>query len=336
MTQPTSFQAMLDSLQDAKKEFPRAYLQHFSDIDPESLKALLGIWPRLKPARKLLLLDGLLSLLDSDTLVSFDDIGRAFLNDAEADVRARAIRLLAECDDPKLIPVFVEILKNDPDLAPRLEAATLLGEFVLLGELDELPEDLHQQAEDALLTVVASEEHASLRRVSLEAVGFSSRVEVETLIHSAFNRSEPAWVASALVAMGRSNDDRWNEDVVGMLLNEDPRIRLAAVQAAGELGIEAARPVMLTLLLDGEEDEEDVIAAAIWSLSQIGGEDVRAFLVDMLDKTEEEDVSGYIEEALENLDFTEELEKFDLLTLDEDDLEEDDLRDDDLVDEGED
>ena len=43
----------------------------------------------------------------------------------------------------------------------------------------------------------------------------------------------------------------------------------------------------------------------------------------MLDRTEDEDVTGYIEEALDNLDFTEELEKFELLTLDKDELEED-------------
>src|SRR3989304_4511809 len=126
------FQSILDKLLDEQKDFPRPYLRHFSDIDPESLKALREVWPRLTPARKQQLLDGLLSLLDSDTLVSFEDIGRALLNDAEADVRVRAIRLLAECDDPKLVYVLVEILKNDPDLGPRMEAANLLGEFVLL------------------------------------------------------------------------------------------------------------------------------------------------------------------------------------------------------------
>jgi HEAT repeat protein len=135
--------------------------------------------------------------------------------------------------------------------------------------------------------------------------------------------------------MGRSNDDQYSDEVVTMLLNQDPRIRLAAVQAAGNLSIEAARPIILNMLLDGEEDEDDVIAAAIWAISQIGGEDVRAFLVDMLEKTEDEDVTGYIEEALDNLDFTEELEKFELLALDEDDLDEDDLVDDDLEDDEE-
>jgi len=327
MAQQTAFQAILDSLQDPKNDFPRAYLQHFSDIDPVSLKSLMAVWPRLKLARKLSLLDGFLSLMDSNTLVSFEDIGRALLDDAESEVRARALRLLAESDDPKLIDMFIEVLENDTDLAPRLEAANLLGEFVLLGELEKLPEDSHLKAEEALMSIVGSEEHASLRRASLEAVGFSSRVEVETLIHSAFNRSDPIWVASALIAMGRSSDDQYSDEVVTMLLNEDPRIRLAAVQAAGNLSIEAARPIILNMLLDGEEDEDDVIAAAIWSISQIGGEDVRAFLVDMLEKTEDEDVTGYIEEALDNLDFTEELEKFELLTLDEDDLIDDDLED---------
>ena len=180
------------------------------------------------------------------------------------------------------------------------------------------------------MSVAGSDEHASLRRAALEAVGYSSRFEVETLIHSAFHRSDPVWVASALVAMGRSNDEQYGDEVVSMLLDGDPRIRLAAVQAAGNLSLEAARPIILTMLLEGEEDEDDVIAAAIWALSQIGGEDVRAFLVDMLDRTEDEDVTGYIEEALENLDFTEELDKFELLTLDEDAIDEDDLIDDEV------
>lgn len=318
----TSFQTVLDALQDAKKDFPRRYLPLFSDIAPLELQTLIDLWPRINLTRKLTLLNGLLSLMDSDTLVSFEDIGWSLLNDPEGDVRACAIRLLAESDDPELAESLIEILKNDPDLDPRLEAAKLLGEFILLGELEELDGDIHHEAEEALMKVVSGEEHASLRKLALESVGYSSRVEVETLIHTAFNRSDPTWVASALIAMGRSSDEQWGEDVVSMLLNEDPRIRLAAVQAAGDLRIEDARPIILGMLLEGEEDEDDVIAAGIWSLSQIGGEDVRVFLTDMLDRTEDEDVIGFIEDALENLDLTDDLEKFDLLALDEDELDE--------------
>ncbi len=321
MAEPTtSFQTVLDSLQDAKKDFPRRYLQLFSDISPLELKTLLDIWPRIKLPRKLILLNGLLSLMDTDMLVSFEDIGFALLNDPEGDVRACAIRLLAESDDPDLAEALIEIVKNDSDLDPRLEAAKLLGEFILLGELEQLDGDLHREAEETLMKIVSGEEHASLRKLALESVGYSSRIEIETLIHTAFNRSDPTWVASALIAMGRSSDEQWNEDVVGMVLNEDPRIRLAAVQAAGDLRIENARPIILGMLLEGEEDDDDVIAAGIWSLSQIGGDDVRIFLTDMLDKTEDEDIVGFIEDALENLDLTDDLEKFELLALDEDDI----------------
>jgi HEAT repeat protein len=318
--QTTSFQVVLDALQESKKDFPKRYLPLFSDIAPLELQTLLEIWPRINLTRKLTLLNGLVSLMDTDMLVSFEDIGWALLDDSEGDVRACAIRLLAESDDEDLAESLIEILRNDPDLDPRLEAAKLLGEFILLGELEKLDGELHREAEETLMGIVSGEEHASLRKLALESVGYSSRMEVETLIRTAFNRADPTWVASALIAMGRSSDEQWDEDVVSMLLNDDPRIRLAAVQAAGDLRSENARPIILGMLLEGEEDEDDVIAAGIWSLSQIGGEDVRAFLTDMLDRTEDEDVVGFIEDALENLDLTDDLEKFDLLALNEEEL----------------
>lgn len=324
MEQKTSFQAVLDSLLDSEKDFPPRYLLYFSDIDPTSLREFLEIWPRVKPARKLLLLDGLLSLLDSDTLVSFDDIGRALLTDSDPSVRGRAIRLLAESDDPKLVPTYINILKNDSDLEPRNEAATSLGEFVRLGELEELPEDKHQAAEDALLAIANSDkERPSLRRRALEALGYSSRPEMGILIESSFKREDPEWQASALLAMGRSCDERWQDEVVSALLDEDPRVRFAAVEAAGELSLAEARPILLKLLEDEEDD--DVSAAAIWSLSQIGGEDARVYLLNLLDQAEDEELVEFLEDALENLEFTEGLDQFDLLALDTDDeLDEDD------------
>jgi HEAT repeat protein len=105
------------------------------------------------------------------------------------------------------------------------------------------------------------------------------------------------------------------------LANEDDRIRKAAVQAAGELGLKSARPVLLKML--SEEDEGDVAASAIWSLSQIGGEDVRTYLESLLDQLEEnedenEEQIAYVEEALDNLAFTEDLDRFDLLAFDPD------------------
>ena len=314
------FQSILDKLLDEQKDFPRPYLRHFSDIDPESLKALREVWPRLTPARKQLLLDGLLSLLDSDTLVSFEDLGRTLLRDSDPAVRAGAIRLLSECDDPKLVPAFISILKEDSASAPRLEAATLLGEFVMLGELEELPRDARHAAVDALLAIESSEEQPALRRRALEALGYSSRPEVRTLIESAYQRQDPQWIASALTAMGRSSDEYWEDQVVSMLLNEDPRIRLAAVEAAGALSLDAAGPILLKVL--EEEDDEQVTSAASWSLSQIGGEEARLYLQYLLDQAEDEDQIEFLEDALDNLAFTDDLEGFDLMSCEPEDEDE--------------
>jgi HEAT repeat protein len=137
------------------------------------------------------------------------------------------------------------------------------------------------------------------------------------LIEAAFERPDPAWVSSALRAMGRSQDERWVDNVVNMLVDEDPQIKFAAVEAAGQLNIESAAPILLQIL-DDEEEPEDVATACIWALSQIGGDDARTYLMALIDKTEDEELADFLEEALENLNFTEEFNKFELLTLDPD------------------
>jgi HEAT repeat protein len=126
--------------------------------------------------------------------------------------------------------------------------------------------------------------------------------------------------------MGRSADERWSDAVTRSLIHVDDRIRKAAVQAAGELSLSAARPILLKML--GEEENDTILSAVIWSLSQIGGEDVRTYLENLLDQIEDDEQIAFLEEALDNLAFTEDLERFDLLAFDPDDelteLDEDD------------
>ena len=91
-TTSTSFQSVLDALLSDRKEFPRIYLQEFSDIGALELKTLLDVWPRVNASRKLTLLEELDALAEADTLVSFDDFARALLTDPEPDVRSRGRR----------------------------------------------------------------------------------------------------------------------------------------------------------------------------------------------------------------------------------------------------
>lgn len=294
----------------------RRSLQEFSDLDPASLELIFEAWPRLPLDRKRTLLDGLRELSDQNTLVSFEDFARALLVDPEAQIRTRAIRLLDESEDAKLAPRLVKILTGDDDPDTRSEAASALGRYVEGGELDKIPSSTKRQVEDALLEKANSEDVPAVRRRALESLGYSSRPEVVTLIESAFRRENPEWQASALFAMGRSFDERWEEPVLSSMTDVNPIVRLAAVEAAGELRLAAARSLLFKVL--EEEEEEDVTNAAIWSLSQVGGEDTRTYLENLLDAAQESEDIEFIEEALDNLDFTEEQDRFDLLSIDPD------------------
>lgn len=316
----TSFEKVIDELLEDTNELSRRSLQEFSDIDPASLKTLLAAWPGVKPERRRFLLSRLQDLSDNDTLVSFDDFARVMLTDDDPGVRAGAIRLLAECDDAKLVPPLLKILASDDSWDTRAEAAVALGKYVQLGELEEIPGKTQRLVEDALFESINSDDKPFLRRNALESLGYSSRPEVVTLIESSFRREDPEWQASALRAMGRSSDDRWEDQVISRLLDENPGVRLAAVEAAGALNLTSARTLLLKILED-EEDDDAVASAAIWSLSQVGGEDVRVFLESLIDEAEDEDQVAFLEDALDNLEFNEDLAHFDLLAFDADEEE---------------
>lgn len=317
MTQNVAFQTVVDALLDNENAFPARYLHRFSDLDPDDLKTLLQVWPQLSARRQHALLEDLEDLAEADTLTCFDDLARSLLTDKDAFIRMQSIRLLWECEDKRLVPIYLDMLKNDPDVETRAAAASALGPFVNRGELDKIPTNLHTAAVNDLLTAATSAKEVLVRRRALESLGYSSHDAVPPLIEAAYREKNPDWVASALYAMGRSCDDRWKKQVLSNLRSPNDDIRLEAIQAAGELEIESARSVLLDLL----EDEEDLTVrrATAWALSKIGGEGVRAKLEEIIEIEEDDEETEFFEEALDNLAFTEDLTRFELLDLDQDD-----------------
>ena len=314
MTQNAPFLTLVDALLDESKPFPARYLHRFSDLEPGNLKKLIKAWPQVPPSRKHTLLEDLEELAEADALTSFDDLARSLLADTDPQVRTRAIRLLWECDDAKLVPVYIDILNNDEDVEVRAAAANALGQFVNLGELDKIPAELHHKIEDQLLAATTSSQDTLVRRRALESLGYSGRAEVVPLIEAASREKDPDWIVSALFAMGRSCDGRWRKQVLSQLRTPSEDIRSEAIHAAGELELESARPVLLDLL----EDEEDleVRRELIWSLSRIGGEGVRAKLEELFEIEEDDEETNFIEEALDTLSFTEDMGNFSLLDVD--------------------
>lgn len=317
------FNKVVEALLDDSTPFSARYLHHFSDISPNDLASLMKAWPKISTFRKLALLEDLEDLAEADTLTSFDDLARQLIKDMDPQVRARAIRLFWENEDAGLVPIFLRLLKEDGDAEVRAAAANALGLFVYLGELEKIPAEIHHKIEDALLETATSAAEPLVRRRALESLGYSGREEVIPLIESAYQERSNEWVVSSLFAMGRSCDDRWKKQVLSKLHTPYEDIRSEAVHAAGELELASARPVLLDLL----EDEEDLELRQeiIWALSKIGGEGVRNRLEELLEVEEDDDVAEFIEEAMNNLAFAEDLAHFELFDLDpEMDLHEED------------
>lgn len=317
------FNHIISALLDDSTPFPPKYLHRFSDISPKELAQLKQSWSQIHPARRISLMEDLEELAEADTLVSFDDLSVFALNDSEPRVRAAAIRLLWESESPRLIPNFISMLKKDDDLTVRASAAAALGLFVYLGELEEIPEEAFHQVEDCLLEVATGSEAPLVRRRALESLGYSSRPEVPPLIRNAYQTQDTEWLASALFAMGRSADKMWEKEVLKMLRHPARDVQEEAIRAAGQLELASTREPLLELLEDAEDLSEEVRTAAIWSLSQIGGTNVRDTLEELLDASEDEDEAEFLEQALENLEFTDGFQFFDLFEVgerDEDDL----------------
>ena len=310
------FSTLLERLRDTNRPFPPASLFQLSDLSKQQLTALETVWQDLSTERRQNLLQSLNDLAEANFEVAFEPVFRLGLEDEDSGVRAMAMRSLWESEDPTLIAPFISYMQNDTDPLVRAAAASALGRFVYLGELEELPPAQTRRVEDALLAVIAGSDELEVRRRALEAVSYSSRDEAPPLIAAAYQSDEAQLRVSAVFAMGRNADrPRWGQLVRDELESDEPEMRFEAARAAGELELREAGPALAELL---EDPETQVVEAATWSLGQIGGDFAKRTLEDLLEATVDEDERDFVQEALDNLGFTDEVNAFALFELGED------------------
>jgi HEAT repeat protein len=314
-------QELLDALLDASTVLHPRYLYRLSDLTPEDTALLENIWPRVTLRRRRAIMEDLEQFSDADTLLYFDGVGCIALKDGDPQVRELAVQILRTYEAPDLIPTFLSVMETDSSSSVRAAAASALGSFVYLGEIDELPEKTLHHIEDRLLHVTSGADDKLVRRRALEALGFSSREEVPPLIEKAYAAKDKDWPITALFAMGRSADTYWAPQVLSKLDDQRADVRMEAATAAGELERSSATEPLRKLL---DDDDGDVRAAAIWSLSQTGGEGIAEILEELLDETDDEEEAELLENALDNLAFTDDMRALVLLDISEEESDEDD------------
>lgn len=315
-----SFKQVLADL--ANEQLPPAPedLRALSDLHGAQLAAFRAAWPGIPAGRRLAIMTDLGELAEDNFEVHIHPASRAALDDADGLVRAAAIRNLWEDDDPDLIKPFMATLVHDPSPEARTAAASALGVYVYLGEMEELPAEVSREIEEALLNVFAGGDTIEVRRHALEAVSYSHRPEAADAIAAALASADDRLRLSALFAMGRNLDrERWGDAVLAALSHMDPPMRLVAARAAGELQLPQAVDALGEMLHDPDPEIQEM---SVWALGEIGGEEARNLLQERLAGADEE-LTELIDDALANAELMDEIADFNLLDLDADDLDDD-------------
>ncbi len=314
-----SITELIQAMNDTETPLAPRYLYRLSDLEGNELEQVQQTWKNIPDWRRKALLEDLEELGEKDDLLSFEAVARIAVEDADAQVRISALRILYEFESRDLVTLYTRVLEKDLDVEVRAEAAANLGKYILAGELDELPSKVQTEIENRLLNAFHGQESAVVQRQALESLGYSGRKEIAGMIRKAYASSQADWKASALAAMGHSANETWLPQVLESLDSAIPQVRLEAVRSAGELELKQTSEHLLELL---DDPDDDVRQAVIWSLAQTGGSGVRLTLERLLEESEDDDEQSLLEDALELLTFNEETDGLLLLDLDEIDDEE--------------
>lgn len=298
------FSRVMTLLVEENKVFPANLWNQFSDLSAAELTILKSNWDKVTPRRKATLLQDLVSMMNYNYQVNFDAFAKFCLHDEEPEVRANAIRLLDEYERRDLIDPMLDMLLNDADDVVQSEAATILGNYVYKGELEELTLRDKIRIEDALLQVLAENPSVLLQRRALESLAYSSRDEVAPLILAAYEKPEKEWKASALFSMGRSANRQWEKIVLANLDSDEPDIQFEAIGAAGEMYIERALPILLDMAEGFENLDQPIRMALARALENIGGMEGIPVLSRMLEWAEDDEEIELLEQAIEFASFT--------------------------------
>jgi len=291
---------LLDKLYESAEMPEQASLYPLSNLDAEDAAHVRETWMCLPVELRQQLINRLVELAEADFEVDFSAVFRIGLDDEDAEVRAAAVDGLWEDEDVRLVPLLIARLLEDEADAVRAAAATSLGRFILLGELDKIRQEPRVSAYEALLAACQDPGNdTEVQRRALESLAYVSNATVEDLICQAYSVPEEKMHASAVFAMGRSADTRWACQVQQELSNPVPELRYEATLACGKLQLRETVDELEELADDADPEIQE---AALWALGQIGGEQARQIL-ERYCQARDEAIRTAAEAAMDELEF---------------------------------
>jgi len=270
-----------------------------SDLSSEDRSVLREVWPGLPVEQRRRIAGSLVTLAEDNIELDFRHVFMESLEDADPQVRLSAIEGLYEDESRVLLVKLLSMLKNDPDERVREAVAKALTRFTYLDQCAKLGSQSGPLRDTLIATASNREEASDVRRRAVEALGnYHDDSTVQELISESYSRGgKPA--ESAVFAMGRSMDERWQQVVMDELESSHPAMRYEAARAAGEMTLEDALPFLVRMV---DDSDTEVRLAAVWALGQIGGKPATEALAPLL-KSKETALREAAKEAINELTF---------------------------------
>jgi HEAT repeat protein len=263
----------------------------FSDLGRSDASVVREGWPAVPVGTRAAMLERALELADVNVELDFRALGRLALDDADPEVRERAIALLWESDDRDVGQKLATLVSNDPGPGVRAAAAAGLKPFVDAYVVERLPNDAGEAILAALCKAL-DDEDIDVRTKAIESIGAFGEPWVGERILEAFESDDQRLRVAAIRAMGNSGLDRWEEYLESEFSSGDEEMRFEAVVAAGNLG----SPLLVEPLGELLDDEDpELVLAVVEAIGEIGGDDA----IELLQEFAPHAPEGF-EEAIEN------------------------------------
>ncbi len=298
-----TYDELVASIFDERQPVSTGRLAQLTHLNQEQFGLFSKSWSLASKKRRWQIVSDLVQLAEDNLELDFDVIFGFCLAETDDEVRLKALSGLQNTEDPVFVNPVIRVLKEDASARVRAEAATVLGRFALMAEMEELPGRYREPVYTALRDTLTSErETTEVKRRALESIAPFSRPEVEGFIDRAYGSLNDGLKASAVCAMGRNCNAKWLPIVIEELGNTQAEIRYEAAMACCELEDMRAVPFLIDRL---EDEDAQVQDAAITALGKIGGGEAKESLKALLNNRDSR-VREAARAALQELLFWEE------------------------------
>jgi HEAT repeat protein len=296
---PPPVEQTIAKLVNPETKLADSWLTDLSSLNSTELKQLEQAWATVEPKRRRQIMYRLVELAEDNFELDFDAIFKGRLKDEDAEVRSKAIEGLWENEEPALIEPLIELLEKDSSEEVQAAAATALGKFALLAELEKLRANHKDRISRSLLAVIQDKSKpVEVKRRALEAASPLTLPQMNKAIAEAYQSGNNKLKTSALFAMGKSGNISWLPILLKELASADAEIRYEAAGACGELGEEEAAGYLCELTND---PDLDVRLVAVQALGKIGGPEAKGCLERCLNHPDES-IQEAAKEALSQLE----------------------------------